>query len=177
MQIVYLTVVNVLFALKELQAHIGCTQVATYAYQVGILGTIAVHNLLLGSLANTGDADGHACERRGGVATNHIYIPLIAGQAQSAVELLDILDTETLADGERNGELTGCAVHGEDIADVYHGRLVAQVLEVDISKVEVYALHQHIGGNEYLLIGVAEYGAIIANTFYGAGVLDFDILC
>ena len=75
---------------------------------------------------------------------------------------LDILDTETLADGERNGELTGCAVHGEDIADIYHGRLVAQVFEVDISKVEVYALHQQVGGDEYLAVGITQYGAVIA---------------
>ena len=38
------------------------------------------------------------------------------------------------------------------------------MLQVDIGEVEVYALHEQVGGDEYLAVGVGENGAVVADA-------------
>lgn len=56
---------------------------------------------------DTGNADGQSGTRRGGVATNDVNLPFIAGTAHTAVKLLDALYVETLVDGQADKQLLG----------------------------------------------------------------------
>ena len=130
--LVHLLVVDALLAFEQLQTHVSRTEVARYADKVGVLGSVAVDDVLLASLTDAGDADGESGVRRCGVAANDVDAPLVASHAQSAVELLQVLYLEALAQRNAHGELSRCAVHGEDVADVHHRRLVSEMLQVDI---------------------------------------------
>ena len=140
--VVHLTIIHALLALQQLQPHIGSTQVARDADEVGVLGTVAIDDVLLLGLADTGDADGQTRIGRGGIATHDVDAPFLAGQAQSGIKLLHVLHGEALAQSQRYGDLARRAVHGKDVADVDHRRLIAQMLEVDIGEVEVDTFHQ-----------------------------------
>ena len=51
------------------------------------------------------------------------------------------------------------------------------MLQVDVGQVEVYPLHQQVGGDEHFFIGIAEYGAVIAYAVLCAFVLILKIFC
>ena len=114
------------------------------------MGSVAIDDVVLAGLANAGDGDGQSGVAAGGVATHDVDAPFVAGHAQSRVELFYVLDGEALRECQRDGHLTWGAVHGKDVADVDHGGLPAQMLQVDIGQVEVDSLHEHVGGDEYL---------------------------
>ena len=158
----YHLVIDGLLALQQLQTHIGGTEVATDADEVGLLGTVTIDDILLAGLTDAGDRDGQTGVAAGGVATHDVDAPLVAGGTQAFVELLDVLYGEALAQGQRDGHLARRAIHGEDVADVDHGRLVTQVLQGDVGEVEVDALHEHVGGDEHLCVRIVKYGAVIA---------------
>jgi hypothetical protein len=41
------------------------------------------------------------------------------------------------------------------------------VLEGYVGEVKVHAFHEEVGGNEYLLFGVFEYGAVVTDAILG----------
>ena len=41
----------------------------------------------------------------------------------------------------------------------------------------MHTFHQHVGSNQHLFVGIAKYGAIITNTFFGAVVLYLYVFC
>ena len=49
------------------------------------------------------------------------------------------------------------------------------MLQIDVGQVEVYTFHQQIGSYQHFLIGVGEYGTVIAYTILRAFVFDFYI--
>ena len=62
------------------------------------------------------------------------------------------------------------AVHGVNVGEVYHRRLVAQMFQGHISEVEVYALYQKVGRYKHFGIGVVHHGTVVADTFFGGYV-------
>ena len=58
LEFVELLIVDALLALQQLQSHIGGTKVAAYAYQVGVVCTVAIDHFASFALADAGDADG-----------------------------------------------------------------------------------------------------------------------
>ena len=90
--------------------------------------------------------------------------------------MFEVFHFEAFAQGYADDELARGAVHGEYVGYVDHGRFVAEVSEVGVGEVEVYALHEHVGGDEHLALGVGEHGAVVAHAFEGAGVLRTDVL-
>ena len=164
---VLLACASLTLALQQLESHIGCTEVATHAHEVGVSCTATIHNLALFALANTGDGDNQSCDRCRGVATHNINAILLTSQTNASVEFVDMLNGETLRDAERHGDLLWLTVHGIHIAEVDHSRLVAQVAKWRVSQVEVNAFEQHIGGDECAQVAVAavvEHRAIVAHA-------------
>ena len=84
---------------------------------------------------------------------------------------------ETFAKGNADSHLAWSAVHGKDIADVHHGRLVTKMLQIYICKVEVNTLHQHVCGDKYFSIGIMQYGTIVTNAILGTIILNRKALC
>ena len=163
----HLLIVDGFLALQQLQAQIGGTEVAAHTHQVGVLGAVAVHDVVLCCLTDTGDTDGQSGERGSGVAAHYVHAPFVAGHAQALVEVVQVFHLESLAQRYAHQHLTGGAVHGEDIADVHHGRLIAQMFHVVVGQVEVDAFHQHVGRDEYLAVGVVHHGAVVARGLDG----------
>ena len=48
------------FTFQQLQAHVGCSQISRYAYQVILTGSVTVYGLAFLSLTYTGYADGQS---------------------------------------------------------------------------------------------------------------------
>ena len=71
-----------------MQTHIGSAEIAADTNEVGLLGTVAIDDVFLAGLTDTGNRDGQARIRRGGVATYYVDAPFVACHAQSTVELL-----------------------------------------------------------------------------------------
>ena len=170
-------VVDGLLALQQLETHVGGTEVAADADEVGVVGAVAIDNVLLPGFADAGDADGQSGVAGGGVAADDVDVPFFAGQSDAAEEQFDVLDAEALADGQRDGHLARGAVHGKHVADVHHRCLVAKVLQVDVGEVKVYALHQQVGGDEYFTVGIREYGAVVAYAVLRRIVSGFQFFC
>ena len=103
----------------------------------------------------------------------------LACQHDAGIEILHILNRETLAQGNRNGHLAGSAVHGVDIGYVDHGTLVTQVFQGHVGEVKMNALHEHVGCNQDLLVltGVIQYGAVVTNSVKGGCVLWLKVFC
>ena len=40
----------------------------------------------------------------------------------------------------------------------------------------MYALHEHIGGDQHFRVRIVKHGAIVAYTFYGRLVLYLDVI-
>ena len=131
------------------------------------MSALPVDNVFACCLADAGDANGKTCIGRGGVAAYDVDVPLLACCPKATIEVLEVFHREALAEGYAHDELARCAVHREDVADVHHCRLVAEVLHRDVGEVEVYALHEHVGGDEHLALGVVKHGAVVANAVAG----------
>ena len=59
----HLLIVDRLFALQQLESHIGGSQITRHADEVGIAGSVTVDDIFLFSLADAGDADGQTGKR------------------------------------------------------------------------------------------------------------------
>lgn len=154
-----------LFALHELEAHVGGAEVAADADEVGVLGSVAVDDVFIACFADAGDADGQSGERGRCVAADQVDSVLVAGQAQSRVEVLEVFDGEAAAHGDAHHDLPGSAVHGIDIGKVDHGGFVAQMLDGRILQVEMDAFHQQVGGDQLADAGGrCQYGAVVAHA-------------
>ena len=176
-EFVELLVIDGLLALQQLKSHVGGSEVAADADEVGITGSVAIDCLARLCLSDAGDADGQSGIRRGGLASYDVYAPFVAGLSQSAIEQFHVFDGEALAECYADNHLPRCAVHGKDVGNVDHCRLVAQQFYADIGKVEVHALHEHVGSDEHLAVGVGENGAVVAHALLCAGVLWLDVFC
>ena len=173
---------HILFSLEhgfltfhQLEAHVGSSQVACHANQVGFFRTVAVHNLVFCRLADAGDRNGKPCDRRSGITSYDVHMVLAARQLHPVVEVFEVLYAEAFRYGKRYGDLLGHPVHGIDIREVHHCRLVSQVLQRSIYQVEMYAFHQQVGSNQYLFIRIGEYGGVIAYAVHRLLVLQFNI--
>ena len=171
-----MTRVHCLFTFEQLQAHVGGAEVTADADEVGGLGSIAIDNIHGTCLADGSDADGKTGEAACGVTSHKIYMVFLTCQKHSAVQCLDVLNTEALRHGKTYGDLTRCAHHGVDIAQVYHYGFVTKMLERCVLEVEMYALHEQVGGYQHAAFAcVLQYGTIVANATYCASVLGLYI--
>ena len=101
----------------------------------------------------------------------------ITGQTKASIEFIELFDAETFAEGNTHRNLLGHAAHGVNIAEVHHGRLVAQVLEGHVGEVEMNAFHQHVGGDENVFVAaIVQHGAVVTNAMSCLGVLGLDVL-
>ena len=93
----------------------------------------------------------------------------LAGQHDAGIEILHVLDRETLAQGNRYGHLAGSSVHGVDIGYIDHRALVTQMFQGYVGEVKMDALHQHVGCYKDLLVltGIIQYGAVVTNSVKG----------
>ena len=160
-------------ALQQLQAHIGCTQVAAHADEVGVAGSCPIDDVVLGRLAQTGHADDESRDRSARVAAHQIHAIMLTGDAHALIELLDVLQGEALADAQRHRHLARCAVHGKHIAQVDHDGLVAQVHQGHVGKVKVDALKQQVGCDQCLpVVAVVDDGTVITHTTSGRWIAN-----
>ena len=171
-----LSLEGLFFTFQELQAHVGRTEVTADADEVGVLGSVAVDDVLLGRIADAGEAQGHTGERRGGVAAYEVDAVALAGQLNAGVEGFGVFNAEALAQGQADEELARGGVHGIEVGKVDHGGLVAQVLERSVDEVEVDALHEHVGADQHLFVGVVHHGTVVAYAVDGGGVLRGDVV-
>lgn len=79
-----------LFAFEQLQAHIGGSEVACDAYQVGVFCSGACHGAVAGHVAYAGDAYYEALARGGCVAAYDVDAVDFASRADAFVELVDV---------------------------------------------------------------------------------------
>ena len=118
-------IIHGFLAFQELQPHVGGSQVSADANQVGVVCAVAIDDVLRLCFTDAGDGDGESGERCGGVATYNVHIPLLTGFAQSGIEFFEIFHREAFAEGDAHDDLAWHAIHGEDVAEVDHRRLVA----------------------------------------------------
>ena len=111
-----------------------------------------------------------------GVAADDVGAVALAGQADAGVQLVDVLDGEALRDAQRHRQLARRAAHGADVADVYYGGLVAQVLEGHVGEVEVHALEQKVGGDQHVALAVAKDGGVVADGVFGGVVGPWQVV-
>ena len=57
----HLLIVHRLLAFEELESHICRTEVARHAHEVGFLSPVAIYDVVLVGLTDTGDTDGESC--------------------------------------------------------------------------------------------------------------------
>ena len=156
-------VIDTLLTLKELQTHVCGTEVAGNADEVGVFLRRCDRRCPPFCFSYYGDA---YCKRR---CREEVVSPptmstppFVASHAESAVELLHVLNGEAFAQSYAHCELAWGAVHGENVAYVHHRRLVAEVLKVDVGEVEMHSFHKHIGADEHFTVGIMEHGAVVA---------------
>ncbi len=63
------------------------------------------------------------------------------------------------------------AVHGIYIREIHNGRLVAQMLQRHICKVEMHPFDQKVGRHKHIGILIRHHGTIIAHSCQG-GIVD-----
>ena len=51
------------------------------------------------------------------------------------------------------------------------------MLQVDVGQIEMYTLHEQVGGDEHFFVGVGENGTVVADTLQGALVLNLYVFC
>src|SRR5574344_1719850 len=93
-----LLVVNFLFSFKQLEAHVGCPQIAAHAGEVGLFCAIPVDGIPFFSLSNSGDGNSQTCAGTGGVSTHNVHLMGIASQSQALIEIIHVFHAESLAD-------------------------------------------------------------------------------
>ena len=170
---VRLFVVDDLLALQQLQPHIGRPQVAADADEVVGPCAAAQHDVLGLGLADGGDADAEPGQAGRRVAAHDVHAPLGTSPAHAVVERLDVLHAELAADGQADRQLPRLCVHGEDVAQIDHHRLVAQVLQGHVGQVEMHALDQQVGGHHGAhALGGSQHGAVVADALHRPRVLD-----
>ena len=161
------------FALQQLQAHVGRSQVAAHANQVSILSSRAVNDILLGGLTQARHADNESCDRSAGIAAHQVNAVVLTGDAHALVQLLDVFKGEPLADAQRHGYLTRRAVHGIHVAQVHYDGFIAQMHQGHIGQVEMNALKQQVGRDQRLaVLAIVDDGTVIAHATMGGGVAD-----
>ena len=160
-----------LFALHELQAHVGSTEVAAHADEVCVACAAAPHDVVQPRRTDAREAQSQARERGGGVAAHDVYVIILGGEAYAGIEFLDVLHREAARKGDAHDELARRAVHGIHVGEVHGGRLVAEVLEGCVSEVEVDAFHEHVARYEHLLAGIRQDGTVVAHAELRGGIM------
>ena len=82
---VFHSLADTALTLQQLQAHIGSSQIAADADQVGIFRAAAVNDVFAGGFAQTGHADDQSGHRCAGVAADQIHTVSLTGDAHSLV--------------------------------------------------------------------------------------------
>ena len=165
------------FALQELQTHIRRAEVAGDADQVVQFGTVAIDDVFGCRHAEASDGDRQSGHGGAGVSADKIDVIPFAGKADAGIERLDVFYRETLGDTERDGDLGRCAVHGVDVREIDHRRLVSKVLEGHVFQVKMNAFEQHVGRHEDALGAEVHDRAVVAHAFFGGRLDVFEILC
>ena len=161
---------DALFALEQPQAHVGGAEVARQADQVVLPGSAAVDNLLLRGMPQGRQADRQSVHRGPRVAADEVDLLFLAGEAYPFVEVLQGLYGQLGRDAQRDGQLRGTGVHGQQVADGRHD-LVSQVFEREVGEVEIDPLEEGVGRTEHRLTGRGhDHGGIVADTPQGRGV-------
>ena len=60
LEVFELLVIDRLLAFQQLEAHVGCSEVAADADEVGVMGSVAIDHLVCLCLSDAGDADGQS---------------------------------------------------------------------------------------------------------------------
>ena len=160
-----------LFALHELQPHVGRTEVATHANEVCVAGTTAPHDVFLPRRTDAREAQCQSCKRGCGVAAHDVNIIVLGGEAYAGIEFLDVLYRESARKGDAHDELARRTVHGIHVGEVYGGSLVTEVLEGRVSEVEMNAFHEHVARYEHLLAGIRQDCAVVAHAEQRGGIM------
>ena len=135
------------------------------------LRSTTIDHLLLGHLTDTSQRNGQSCEGRRGVATYNINSPLVARLLQALIESVQVLDLKPFSQADADSQLTRRTVHGKDIVDRRHNRLVGQMLHVDVGQVKLDALHEELRGDERQLIATVDHRTIVAWPHQGRGIV------
>ena len=151
-----------LFAFEELEAHIGSTEVARYAYEVGVFGTVA----------SCGFASGHVPMAVTAITRperDEVVSPPTRSTCRSRrpkrmpAYSSSICSTVNWLDTARPTVICRDTVHGAYIGEVDNHRFVAEMAERYISQVKMYTFDKEIGGNEGVgVVGVAYDCGIVA---------------
>ena len=128
--------------------------------------TIAIDDVFVSGFTDAGDGNGKPCERCSGVATYNIHIPFLTGFTQAGVEFFEVFHREALAESNAHHHLAWRAVHGKNVAEVDHSRLVAQMAHGDVCEVEMNAFHEHVSCDEHFAFRIGEHGAVVAYAIF-----------
>ena len=138
-------------AFQDLESHVGRTQIPADHQEVVVTRTIASHQGI-----RLGEAHGRHRQRqprgrRRRVASHQVHLVDLARQTNAFIQLVDGLHRKPVAQPQAHDHLRGHRIHGADVAQVDHHRLVSEVLKRDIAEVKVHALAKHVGGHHKAL--------------------------
>ena len=162
--------------LQQLQSHICRSQVSAYANQVIQFGAVAIDDILCCCRSQTGDGDTqarHGCTR---ISAYQIHAVAFTRQANTAIQLLDIFDRETLANPQAYRDLRRCAVHRVYIREIDYRRLISQVFQRYVFQIKMDSFQQHVRGHQDLLTTEIHHRAIITDTFLRGRLHGFQVL-
>src|SRR5579859_6743509 len=154
---------------------ISRSQVARTAEKIAFLRGAAPYKTIGGNLADGRDRNDKPLFGRGGIAADKIDPIVFAGGIDPFVKLIEGFDAKPVADADAHRYLRWCGIHRIDITQVDDHRLVAQMLQRRIHKVEVNVLDQQIGRDHRLPAKMVDNGGIIPDPNQGRGVLDLDV--
>lgn len=163
--------IGLLFAGQDLEAEIGCAEVAGDAEDVSFAGGVAVADLFGAGVAEGSDGDDQSTAGRGRIAAYQFDLIMCAGGVDTGVEFFDGFYGEAVAQADAHGHLGWQGVHGGHVGEVDGDGFVAEVFERRERQVKVDAFQQHVGRHDQIF-GAAgvEYCRIVADALDGGGV-------
>ena len=173
-----LVVIDGLFPLQKLQAHISRTQVSANTDKVGRLRSTPQNQVLASSLTNSRNTDGEASQAGSRVSTHNIDAPLLTSQSHSRIEFLDVFHLELAADSEAYSQLFRPCIHRENVAQIHHNCLVTKVSQGNIGEIEMNTLHQKVSSDDRSHpFCRSKDGTIVTYSLDGGLVLRFYVFC
>ena len=135
-----------LLALEQLQTHVGGTQATRDADQVVLLGPRTVGCVALLDNTRSRSRDDQTGQRGACVTTRQVDLLLVAGKADTLIQIVERLHGNLRRDTDRDHQLTRTGIHRREVTHNGRHDFVAQVLEREVGQIEIDPLEKRVGG-------------------------------
>ncbi len=99
-----------------------------------------------------------------GIATDQVHTVFFTGRIHPLIKIFNSFHAESVAEADAKGYLCGQCVHGIDVAEVDHHRLVSKVFEWRIGQIKMYTLNQQVCCDNRLFAEVIDHRCIITHA-------------